>query len=109
MKDCGCCGITEGTTVKETGKGLFWSRIFGLVCHRCRTCTECGKQANALARPNKQYPLSKETFAEYPICVSCFSQGWTTDPEEIRQGILNDPELHGKIEHKSPIQPDNIL
>ncbi len=49
-----------------------------------KTCIECGGIADA---PPEQQSES------YPICATCLSTGWTTDPLEIQTDISLDPEL----------------
>lgn len=41
-------------------------------------------------------------------CRACLSKGWSFDPDEIAEAISNDPELSGKVERLSPIQPEDL-
>lgn len=38
-----------------------------------------------------------------PVCEKCKADGWTSDTEEIRKAIVNDPELSKHVSYKSPL------
>lgn len=58
-------------------------------------CSECDNEADA---PKEQQSAS------YPLCASCLSKNWITEPIEIAQAIANDPELSKEVNIISPIQ-----
>jgi hypothetical protein len=45
------------------------------------------------------------TNQKNPVCAKCDAAGWTADFEEMSQLIAKDPDLAGKVQVASPIQP----
>ena len=56
----------------------------------------------------RDWKCDLETNNKDGVCDSCKAFGWTTDPAEIREAILNDPLLREKVNILSPIQPKDL-
>jgi hypothetical protein len=54
---------------------------------------------------NDEGCLGEATNPENPVCTSCAAKGWTANFKEMSELVANDPELGGKIQIASPLQP----
>lgn len=78
-----------------------------------KICKECGKPVD-LKAGDDIHPMgvSLKLAPDYggvELCRACFSVGWIDNPSEVRDGIINDPELRNAVQYPSPIQREDLL
>jgi hypothetical protein len=73
-------------------------------------CVECGEPVDIKSGDTIDTNVGpmKPGRDPGPYCRAYLSTGWCDDPMRVQQDILNDPDLRGKIEIKSPIQPEDL-
>lgn len=71
-------------------------------------CQECPNEVDLKAGDEVQTEIGPMLLGEEEprLCRACMSKGWS---KATMADILNDPDLRGKVEIQSPIQPEDLI